>query len=129
MALYSSMACATAVNEIEPNSARAQAQSLNAGLDVVVSGKMPSATDADYYKVASVPSGECLTFLLQPNPSSNYNLSVSNSAGTVLGSSSNGTGQIDNVVVCNVSGAVYAHVRYVSGLAGASGTYTLEATF
>ena len=117
------------VAEVEPNNDRTHAQLIDAGQDTLVNGKISSATDADWYTVSYVPVGECLTFFLRPNPSSNYDLVVTNKLGKVLGSSSHGTGQLDSVQVCNLAGEVYAHVKYVSGLTGNSGTYTLEATY
>lgn len=118
-----------AVAEVEPNNARTQAQVVQAGLDTIVNGTIASTADNDYYKVNSVPVGECVTFILQPNPSANYDLTLTNSAGKVLATSTHGVGQMDLVQTCNISGAVYVNVRYVSGPTGASGTYTLEATY
>lgn len=117
------------VNEKEPNNSRSQAQSIDPNQLPTILGKIATASDLDYYRVSFIPGGECLVADLTPNASSNYDLRLVNNAGTTLAFSSNGVGQQDFVQVCNVGGPIFVEVRYVSGLTGASGNYTLTVSF
>ena len=118
----------TTVAETEPNNSRTAAQVI-ATTDTTVNGTMSSSSDTDYYRV-SLPAGKTLTAILAPNGSSDYDLYVYNSSGTLIGSSERGTGLTDTVTVSNTgSGALvrYARVVYFGGGTGAtSGKYTLN---
>lgn len=126
-ALLPTLASARVLAEKEPNNSRAQAQGVNASLYDVVNGTMSSNADVDYYKV-NAPAGECVTVKLQPNPSGNYDLTLTDSSGRILKTSKNGTGQADFVYACNVGTVVYAYVNYVSGPVGSAGSYSVEFT-
>ncbi|HLA73198.1 MAG TPA: S8 family peptidase [Steroidobacteraceae bacterium] len=118
----------TTISEIEPDNTRTSAQAI-AAPNTTVNGAMANRTDTDYYRV-SLPAGRTLTSVLAPNGSSDYDLFVYNSNGSLLASSERGTGLTDTVVVTNTgTGAVTRYVRVVfwSGGAGATnGRYTLN---
>jgi hypothetical protein len=77
-----------------------------------------------------LPAGRTLTSALAPNGSSDYDLFVYNSNGTLLATSESGTGLTDTVAVTNTgTGALTRYVRVVfwSGGTGATnGRYTLN---
>jgi len=118
----------TTINEIEANNSRATAQAI-AAANTTVNGTMGSRTDTDYFSV-SLPAGKTLTSVLAPNGSSDYDLFVYNSSGTLLASSERGTGLTDTVTVANTGSAAttrYVRVVFWSGGTGAtSGRYTLN---
>jgi len=118
----------TTVNETTAgNDTIATAQAIT-GNPVQVNGSMTRG-DSDYYSV-SVAAGKTLSAILTPNSTSDYDLRVYNSAGTLLASSTLSTGAVDSVSVANTSGAamtLYVRVYYYSGGTGAvNGTYTLN---
>lgn len=117
------------VSEVESNNSRSTAQAM-ASTPVLIKGSLASTRDTDYFKV-SVPAGARLVSTLTPNSTSNYKLSVYNAAGTLLGSSTQGTGLVAAVTVSNGGASavtVYARVVYVSGATGSAGTYSLSLT-
>ena len=87
------------VAEVEPNNSRSASQ-LVATDNSTVAGVIGSTSDNDYYRV-SLPAGRTLVSTLVPNASSDYDLYVYNSNGTLIGSSENGTGATDVVSVTN----------------------------
>ena len=114
------------VAEIESNNSTRSAQNITT-TPVVISGTVATMTDTDYFKT-SVPVGGRLVATLTPNSSSNYNLSVYNASGKLLGSSAQGTGLNDVFTVTNSdtkAATVYWRVIYASGATGSAGTYTL----
>ena len=94
-----------------------------------VSVFMSSSSDTDYYRL-SLPAGRTLTATLTPNASSDYDLFVYNSNGTLIGRSERGTGLVDSVTVTNTGTSTftrYVRVVYWSGGTGATnGKYTLN---
>ena len=116
------------VAESEPNNSRSAAQAVVVS-NTTVNGTMGSSTDTDYFSVA-LPAGKTLTSVLAPNGSSDYDLYVYNSTGTLIGSSERGTGLSDTVTVTNTgTGTLTRYVRVVfwSGGTGATnGRYTLN---
>ncbi len=113
----------TPVAEVESNNTRGTAQLVSAN-PALVSGRIASTSDTDYYRV-SLAAGKTLTSTLTPPTSADYDLYIYNSAGTQIASSTNGTGAVDSVAVINsgtASATVYIRVRYYSG---GSGNYTL----
>jgi serine protease len=116
------------IAEVEPNNSRAASQVVSTD-NTTVNGAMSSSSDNDYYRV-SLPAGATLVSTLVPNSSSDYDLYVYNSNGTLIGSSELGTGATDVVSVTNSSGGAltrYIRVRYYSGGTGATnGKYTLN---
>jgi serine protease len=121
----------TTQNEVESNNTTATANSV-ATSGTTVSGNMGSTTDTDYFKV-SLPAGKTLSSTLTPNSTSDYDLYIYNSAGTLVTRSENGTGSVDSTSVINngtTAATVYVRVVYYSGGTGAtSGTYTLKLTW
>ncbi|MBQ5940975.1 S8 family serine peptidase [Massilia sp. AB1] len=97
-----------------------------------MSGNMGSSTDTDYFRV-DLPAGKTLSAVLTPNSSSDYDLHVYNSAGTLLGKSENGTGAVDSYNSANTGTTTstrYVRVVYYSGGTGSvSGKYTLKMTW
>jgi serine protease len=116
------------IAEVEPNNSRSASQLVSTD-NSTVAGIMGSTTDNDYYRI-SLPAGRTLVSTLVPNASSDYDLYVYNSNGTLIGSSENGTGATDVVSVTNSgSSALTRYVRVVrwSGGTGATnGKYTLN---
>ena len=111
-------------NEVEPNNTTGTAQAVTRG--TTINGTMASSTDNDYFRV-TVAAGGTLSARLTPNATSDYDLYVYNSAGTQVGRSIAGTGQVDTVNITNgaSSATYYVRVRFYSGATGSSGTYTL----
>jgi serine protease len=97
-----------------------------------MSGNLGSSTDTDYFRV-DLPAGKTLASVLTPNSTSDYDLYVYNSAGTLLGKSENGTGAVDSYNTTNTGTTTstrYVRVVYYSGGTGSvSGTYTLKMTW
>ena len=113
--------------EVEPNNTAAQAQVLS-NLPRKVAGTFATSMDVDQYKV-SVGVGETLKARLISNLTSNYDMSLRNSAGTVVLSSARAAGLTDDISWRNASGTVKVmtlRVARITGLVGSTGTYTLE---
>lgn len=117
-------------SETEPNNSTSAANPISDG--VTMSGNMGSSSDNDYYKL-TLPAGGTLSVTLTPNSSSDYDLYVYNSNGSLIGRSERGTGQVDTVTVTNTGSSAftrYIRVKYYSGGTGSSnGTYTVRATW
>jgi len=115
-------------NEVEPNNSRATAQAV-ATANTTINGTMSSSSDTDYFSV-SLPAGRTLTATLTPNSTSDYDLYVYNSVGTLIGRSERGTGLVDTVSVTNTgSGAIARYVRVVyfgGGTGSTNGKFTLN---
>jgi len=115
------------VNEVESNNTMATAQAITVN-PATVAGTMATSSDTDYYRL-TVGAGKTLSSTLTPNISSDYDLYLYNSAGTLLASSIKGTGQVDQIVRTNSGGSAvswYVRVVYYSGGTGATnGKYTL----
>lgn len=118
----------TTVNETEPNNSRAASQAV-AAANTTVNGTMGSSSDNDYFSL-TLPAGKTLTATMTPNGSSDYDLYVYNSNGTLIGSSERATGQVDSVAIANTGTSAftrYVRVVYYSGGTGATnGKYTLN---
>jgi serine protease len=116
------------IAEVEPNNSRAASQLISTD-NTTVNGTMASSSDNDYYRL-TLPAGGTLVVTLTPNASSDYDLYVYNSNGTLIGSSENGTGAVDTVTVTNSGTSAftrYVRVRYWSGGTGATnGRYTVN---
>ncbi|MEO8019574.1 MAG: S8 family peptidase [Pseudomonadota bacterium] len=116
------------VGEVEPNDTRGTAQA-NFGANTIVNSTMSSSSDSDYFKV-SLPAGRTLLATLIPNPFSDYDLQLYDSAGTVIKLSRNGTGVVDTVTTTNTGGAsatYYVRVVYYSGgTGGTNGKYAVR---
>jgi serine protease len=121
----------TTQNEAESNNTTATANSV-ATTGTTVNGNMGTTSDTDYFKV-TLPAGKTLASTLTPNATSDYDLYIYDSAGTLVTSSTNGTGAVDSASVINngaSSTTVYVRVVYYSGGTGStSGTYTLKLTW
>ena len=115
-------------NEVEPNNSRATANAV-ATANTTLNGVMGSGSDTDYFSL-SLPAGRTLTATLTPNASSDYDLFIYNSTGTLIARSERGTGLVDAASVTNTgTGALTRYVRvvYFSGGTGATnGRYTLN---
>jgi serine protease len=116
------------ISETESNNTMSTANSVTT-TGTTVNGTMSSSTDTDYFLV-QVPAGKTLSATLTPNASSDYDLYIYNSAGTLLAKSENGTGAVDAASSANTgstSSARYVRVVYYSGGTGStSGKYTLK---
>jgi serine protease len=114
--------------EVEPNNSRSAAQLVSTD-NTTINGTMGSSSDTDYFRV-NLPAGATLVSTLTPNSSSDYDLFVYNSNGTLIGRSERGTGLVDAVSVTNTGSSAlarYVRVVYWSGGTGATnGRYTLN---
>ena len=94
-----------------------------------VNANMGSSSDTDYFRV-DLPAGKTLSATMTPNSSSDYDLYVYNSSGTLLSRSENGAGAADSVSSANTGSGTstrYVRVIYYSGGTGATnGKYTLQ---
>lgn len=122
---------AQTATEVESNNTVSTANGVTTS-GTTVSGTLASASDTDYF-VVQVPAGKTLNAVLTPNASSDYDLSIYNSAGTLVASSTNSTGAVDSASAANTSTAAsarYVRVIYYSGGTGATnGKYTLKLTW
>jgi serine protease len=116
------------IAEVEPNNSRAASQLISTD-NTTVNGTIASNSDNDYYRL-TLPAGATLVATLTPNASSDYDLYVYNSNGTLIGSSELGTGAVDTVSVTNTgTGPLTRYVRVIrfSGGTGATnGKYTVN---
>jgi serine protease len=114
-------------NEVEPNNSTGTAQVV--AIPVTINGTMASSSDNDYFRV-SLGAGKKLTATLTPNSSSDYDLYIYRSSGSLAASSIKGTGQIDSASVTNTgtsAATYYVRVRFYSGGTGSTnGKYTLS---
>lgn len=115
-----------ALKEVESNNTLKTAQNV-ASAPMVITGAVASTSDLDVFKF-SVPAASQVIVALAPNVSSNYDLSVYNSAGQLLITSRQATGRTETIALTNMGNAsalLYFQVNRVSGLSGATGTYSL----
>jgi serine protease len=116
------------IAEVEPNNSRSASQLVSTD-NTTVNGTIGSNSDNDYYRV-SLPAGATLVSTLVPNASSDYDLYVYNSNGSLIGWSENGTGATDVVTVTNNSGGALTRyirvVRWSGGTGATNGKYTLN---
>jgi serine protease len=121
----------TTMSETESNNTISTANSVTTS-GTTVNGTMGSSTDTDYFSV-QLPAGKTLIATLTPNASSDYDLYIYNSAGTLLSYSENGTGSVDSATSANTgSTTVTRYVRvvyYAGGTGSTSGKYTLKLTW
>jgi serine protease len=114
-------------SETEPNNSLSAANYQNA--PGTLNATMGSSTDQDWFSLDLAP-GKTLTVTMTPNSTSDYDLYVYNSNGTLIGSSENGTGAVDKVTVTNTGSSTfkrYVKVIYYSGGTGSTnGKYTLN---
>jgi serine protease len=114
--------------EVGPNDSIATAQAVP-NANTIVNSTISSSADSDYVR-ASLPAGGRMYVTLIPNPNSDYDLQIYDSAGTLLSVSRQGTGVVDNAILTNTGGAAatyYARVVYFSGGTGATnGKYALR---
>jgi serine protease len=115
-------------NETGSNDTLATANAVSTS-GTLLNGTMGSSADTDYFSV-QLPAGKTLSTTLTPGSTSDYDLYVYNSAGTLLASSQNGAGSTDAVSSANggtASAPRYVRVKYYSGGTGAAnGKYTLK---
>jgi serine protease len=116
------------IAEVGPNDSFATAQAIGSA-NTIVNAVMSSSSDTDYYKM-NIPAGGTLTATLISNPTSDYDLQLYDTNGTLIRLSRNGTGVVDTSTVTNPAGAVstfYARVVYFSGGTGTTnGKYALR---
>jgi serine protease len=121
----------TTISETESNNTISTANSVTT-TGTTVNGTMGSTTDTDYF-VVQLPAGKTLSATMTPNSTSDYDLYIYNSAGTLLARSENGAGAVDSASSANTgstTSARYVRVVYYSGGTGStSGKYTLKLTW
>jgi serine protease len=121
----------TTMSETESNNTVSTADSVTTS-GTTVNGTMGSSTDSDYF-VVQLPAGKTLTATMTPNASSDYDLYIYNSAGTLLSYSENGTGSVDSATSSNTGSTTSARyvrvVYYAGGTGSTSGKYTLKLTW
>src|SRR6188768_1551596 len=116
------------IAEVEPNNSRTASQLISAD-NTTVNGTIGSTSDTDYYRL-TLPAGSTLIATLTPNASSDYDLYVYNSNGTLIGSSELGTGAVDTVTVTNTGSSAFVRyvrvVRFSGGTGSTNGKYTVN---
>jgi serine protease len=116
------------ISETESNNTIGTANSI-ATTGTTVNGTMSSTSDTDFF-VVQLPAGKTLTATMTPNASSDYDVYIYNSAGSLLSYSENGAGAVDAASSSNTgstTSARYVRVVYYSGGTGStSGKYTLK---
>jgi serine protease len=121
----------TTISETESNNTISTANSVTTS-GTTVNATMGSSTDTDYFKV-QLPAGKTLTATMTPNSSSDYDLYIYNSAGSLLSYSENGTGSVDAATTTNTGSTTVARyvrvVYYAGGTGSTSGKYTLKLTW
>ena len=126
-AAVQSMTSIPGQNEVEPNDSLSTANYQSAA--ALINGTMGSSSDQDWFSL-DLAAGKTLTVTLTPNSTSDYDLYVYNSAGTLIGSSTGGTGAVDKVTVTNTGSSTfkrYVKVIYYGGGTGATnGKYTVN---
>lgn len=118
----------TGGTEVEPNNSTSQAQ-LISSTGTTLNGTMSGTGDMDFYRV-SLPAGKKLTAKMTPNSSSDYELYMFNSGGTILSWSENGRGIAETVTVTNTGSSAatfYVRVHYYGGGTGSTnGKYSIN---
>ena len=117
----------TVINETESNNTLGTANLVSTS-GTTVNGTMSSSTDTDYFRV-DLPAGKTLSATMTPNSSSDYDLYIYNSAGTLLSRSENGAGAVDSASSANTGSTTasrYVRVVYYSGSVGSAGTYNVK---
>ena len=121
----------TVINETESNNTLGTANLVSTS-GTTVNGAMGSSTDTDYFRV-DLPAGKTLSASMTPNSTSDYDLYIYNSSGTLLSRSENGSGAVDSASSANTGSTTasrYVRVVYYSGGTGStSGKYTLKLTW
>ena len=121
----------TTISETESNNTISTANGVTTS-GTTVNATMGSSTDTDYFKV-QLPAGKTLTATMTPNSSSDYDLYIYNSAGSLLSYSENGTGSVDAATTTNTGSTTVARyvrvVYYAGGTGSTSGKYTLKLTW
>jgi serine protease len=116
------------IAEVEPNNSRTASQLISVD-NTTVNGTIGSTSDVDYYRL-TLPAGGTLVATLTPNASSDYDLYVYNSNGTLIGSSELGTGAVDKVTVTNTGTSAFVRyvrvVRWSGGTGATNGKYTVN---
>ena len=116
------------VNEVEPNNSRAASQLISTD-NTTVNGTIGSNSDIDYYRM-TLPAGGTLVTTLTPNASSDYDLCVYNSSGTLLDCSENAGSAVDTVTVTNTGTSAFVRyvrvVRWSGGTGATNGRYTVN---
>ena len=116
------------IAEVEPNDSRTASQLISVD-NTTVNGTIGTTSDNDYYRL-TLPAGGTLVATLTPNPTSDYDLYVYNSNGTLIGSSELGTGAVDTVTVTNTGSSAFVRyvrvVRFSGGTGATNGKYTVN---
>ena len=120
----------TSMNETESNNTTGTANTISTS-GTTVTGKIGSSTDVDYFKI-SLPASRSLTLNLTVPSTKDYDLKLYNSAGTQIGSSTNGTGTAEAITYTNSGTSaitVYAKVYGYSSAYSTTLSYQLKATW
>jgi serine protease len=116
------------IAEVEPNNSRAASQLISTD-NTTVNGTIATTSDNDYYRL-TLPAGGTLVATLTPNATSDYDLYVYNSNGTLIGSSELGTGAVDTVSVTNTGTSAFVRyvrvIRFSGGTGATNGKYTVN---
>ncbi|MEX5745435.1 S8 family peptidase [Massilia sp. X63] len=118
---------APTINETESNNTLASANLISTS-GTTVNAIMSSASDTDYFRV-DLPAGKTLSATMTPNSTSDYDLYIYNSSGTLLSRSENGAGSVDSASSANTgttTSSRYVRVVYYSGGTGTAGTYNVK---
>jgi Zn-dependent metalloprotease len=121
------MPTATTISEIKPNSTIQTAMAISQS-GTTVAGQLAGLADSGFFKM-TLPAGATLSLRLDVVATSDYDLYVYNSNGTLIAKSENGLGLAETLSVRNSSTSAFTrYVRVVpySGTVGAAGAYKLR---
>jgi vibriolysin len=113
--------------EVKPSSSLATSNPVsNPG--TTVAGYLQSASDTSFFKL-QLPAGATLSARLEVPASSDFDLYIYNSNGTLIAKSENGLGLVEEAKVLNggaQSFTRYVRVRYYEGTVGEKAPYSLK---
>jgi serine protease len=114
-------------SEVEPNDTRSAANYQSA--PGTLNATMGATSDQDWFSL-DLPAGRTLSVTMTPNSSSDYDLYVYNSNGTLIGSSEKGTGAVDSVSVTNTGSSTFKRyvkvIYYSGGIGSTNGKYSVK---
>jgi Zn-dependent metalloprotease len=117
----------TVQREVKPSSSFATANVVKLP-GTTVQGYLADSRDTSYFKL-TLPAGATLTARLEVPRTSDFDLYIYNSNGTLIAKSENGTGLAEEAKVVNTSTQAftrYVRVTYYSGAVGEAAPYALR---
>ncbi len=123
-AQFTTTAASTCGTAFEPNETQATAAAITAG--VTNSAAITTSTDVDYFQITTTATSNIVYDLVGPS-GVDYDLTIYNSAGTQIGSSTGSTATESVSLTSQAAGTYYIKVIGYSG-ANSATCYTIKAT-